>query len=182
MSSGIKRCAPGRQCVIAELYVGDRSRDDWTEIQEFDCRGKCLIMQCGETTCCQRRSGRVNDEGNDLLLNSDRGVEGVVVSKEEVVPGRKGSGGAWGSTSRNAGLAGPAPQNGRIRTLAEKKSHTFDRRAVGCNSVVLKMACSQSHCKVQAPFSATPCEQFKVLRGAWCLSPKMRCVSFFILN
>jgi hypothetical protein len=29
--------------------------------------------------------------------------------------------------------------------------------------VVLKIACSQSHCKIQAPFSATPCEQFKVL-------------------
>jgi hypothetical protein len=34
-----------------------------------------------------------------------------MVSKEEVAVGRKGSGGAWGSTSRNAGLAGPAPQN-----------------------------------------------------------------------
>jgi hypothetical protein len=29
-----------------------------------------------------------------------------VVSKEEVAVGKKGSGGAWGSTSRNAGLAG----------------------------------------------------------------------------
>jgi hypothetical protein len=50
-----------------------------------------------------------------LLLNSERGAGGgVVVSKEEVAAGRKGSGGAWwGSTSRNAGLAGPAPQNGR---------------------------------------------------------------------
>jgi hypothetical protein len=45
-----------------------------------------------------------------------------VVSNEEVAVGRKGSGGAWGSTSRNAELAGPAPQNGRIRTLAEKKA------------------------------------------------------------
>jgi hypothetical protein len=47
---------------------------------------------------------------------------GVVVSKEGVDVGRKGSGGAWGSTSRNARLAGPSPQNGRIRTLAEKKA------------------------------------------------------------
>jgi hypothetical protein len=85
----------------------------------------------------------------------------MVVSKEEVAVGRKGSGGAWGSTSRNAGLAGP--QNGRIRTLATKSSQTFDRWAVGCNLVVLKMACSQSHCKIQAPFPTTPCEQFKVL-------------------
>jgi hypothetical protein len=29
--------------------------------------------------------------------------------------------------------------------------------------VVLKRAAPQSHCKIQAPFSATPCEQFKVL-------------------
>jgi hypothetical protein len=77
-------------------------------------------MQCGKTTCCQRMPGRVDDEGNDLLLSSDRGEGGVVVSKEEGAVGRKGSGGAWGSTSRNAGLAGPAPQNGRIRTLAQK--------------------------------------------------------------
>jgi hypothetical protein len=76
MSSGIKRCAFGRQCFIAELHAGDRSRDDWTEIQEFGYWGKCLIMQCGETTCCQRRSGRADDEeGNDLLLNSERGHE-----------------------------------------------------------------------------------------------------------
>ena len=61
-------------------------------------------------------------EGNDLLLNSERGAGGVVVSKEEVDVGRKGSGGAWGSTSRNAGLAGPAPQKGRIRTLAKNQA------------------------------------------------------------
>jgi hypothetical protein len=37
MSSGIKQCcAFGRHCVIANLRVGDRSRDDWTEIQESD--------------------------------------------------------------------------------------------------------------------------------------------------
>jgi hypothetical protein len=79
-------------------------------------------MQYGKTTCCQRRSGRVDDEGNGLLLNNERGAGGVVVSKAEVAVGRKGSGGAWGSTSRNAGLAGPAPLNGRIRTLAKKKA------------------------------------------------------------
>jgi hypothetical protein len=74
----------------------------------------------------------------------------VVVSKEEVAAGRKGSGGAWGSTSRNAGLAGPAPQNGQIRTLAEKKAKlSVVGLYVGCNLVVLKMACSQSGCKIQ---------------------------------
>jgi hypothetical protein len=47
MSSGIKRGAFGRQCVIAELHVGDRPRDDWTAIQESDgCWSKWrLIMQ-----------------------------------------------------------------------------------------------------------------------------------------
>ena len=33
--------------------------------------------------------GKVDDEGNDLLLNSERGAGGVVVSKEEVAVGRK---------------------------------------------------------------------------------------------
>jgi hypothetical protein len=37
---------------------------------------------------------------------------------------------------------------------------TFDRRAVGCNLVVLKSALPQSHCKIQAPNPATPYEQF----------------------
>jgi hypothetical protein len=45
----------------------------------------------------------------------------------------------------------------------KNKSQAFGRRAVGCNLVVLKRAPPQSHCKTQAPFSATPCEQFKVL-------------------
>jgi hypothetical protein len=85
MSSGIKHCcAFGRHCVITNPRVGDRSRGDWTEIQESECWGKCLVMQCGEATCFQRRSGRVDDEGNDLLLNSERGAGGAVVSKEEV--------------------------------------------------------------------------------------------------
>jgi hypothetical protein len=80
------------------------------------------------------------------------------------------------------GLAGPAPhsipQNGGIRTLAKKTSQTFGRWAVGCNLVVLKMAYSQSHCKIQAPFSATPCEQFKVHSALFGL--KTRCVSFYL--
>jgi hypothetical protein len=41
-------------------------------------------------------------------------------------------------------MAGPAPQNGRIRTLAKKSSEKVDRWDVGCNLVVLKMTCSQS--------------------------------------
>jgi hypothetical protein len=49
---------------------------------------------------------------------------------------------------------------------------------------VLKMTCSQSHCKIQAPFSATPCEQFK---GVLSLSSVLYLVQrrdarHFILN
>jgi hypothetical protein len=39
--------------------------------------------------CCQRRPGRVDDEGSDLLLIRERGAGGVVVSKEDVAVGRK---------------------------------------------------------------------------------------------
>jgi hypothetical protein len=39
--------------------------------------------------------------------------------------------------------------------------------------VVLKRAPPQSHCKIQAPFSATPCEQFEVL------SALVQCASFY---
>jgi hypothetical protein len=42
-------------------------------------------------------------------------------------------------------------------------SENVDRWAVGCNLVVLKMTCSQSGCKIQAPFPAMPYEQFEVL-------------------
>jgi hypothetical protein len=48
---------------------------------------------------------------SDLLLNSERGAGGAVVSKEEVAAGRKGS---------------------------KKTPQNVDRRAVGCNLVVLK--------------------------------------------
>jgi hypothetical protein len=87
------------------------------------------------------------------------------VSKEEVAAGRKGAGGAWGSTSRNAGLAGPlAPQNGRSNTnTGQKLSQNVARRAVGYNLVVLKMTCSQSSCKVQTHFLALP---VRATRGA----------------
>jgi hypothetical protein len=45
----------------------------------------------------------------------------------------------------------------------KKTSQNVDCWAVGCNLVVLKRAPPQSHCKIQAPFSATPCEKFKAL-------------------
>jgi hypothetical protein len=62
-----------------------------------------------------------------------------------------------------AGRASPAKWSNT--NTGTKSSENDDRWAVGCNLVVLKMACSQSHCKIQAPFSATPCEQFKALRA-----------------
>jgi hypothetical protein len=39
-----------------------------------------------------------------------------------------------------------------MRGWQKQKSETFDRWDVGCNLVVLKMACSQSGCKVQTHF------------------------------
>jgi hypothetical protein len=77
--------------------------------------------------------------------------------------------GAWGSTSRNARLALPAPQNGRIRTLAKKNKPKC--RSLGCGlqfMAVLKMACSQSGCTVQPFFfQRRPYEQFEVLIVLW---------------
>jgi hypothetical protein len=89
-----------------------------------------------------------------------------VVSKDAVAVGRKGSGRAWGSTSRNA-------------NTGKKSSQNVDRRAVGCNLVVLKMTCSQSGCKVQTHFSAPhPYEQLEVLSAL-----VQRCdACHFILN
>jgi hypothetical protein len=46
-----------------------------------------------------------------------------------------------------AGRASPAKWSNT--NTGEKKSEAVDRRAVGCKLVVLKMACSQSGCKVQ---------------------------------
>jgi hypothetical protein len=137
MSSGIKRCAFGRQCVIAELHAGDRPRGDWTEIQECDCWGKCLIMQSRACSMVKRlavsedrRPGRVDDEGNDLLLNSERGAGGVVVSKEEVAAGRKGSGGAWmGVDQPECGAGRASPAKWSNTKLAQKKPNI---RSSGC--------------------------------------------------
>jgi hypothetical protein len=69
---------------------------------------------------------------------------------------------------------GAGSWQGQHRKMAEYenwqniKPNIRSRRAVGCNLVVLKRAAPpdvapQSHCKIQASFSATPCEQFKVL-------------------
>jgi hypothetical protein len=124
-------------------------------------------MQCGLNDLLSVEVGKIDDEGSDLLLNSDRGAGGVVASKEVAVAGRKGSGGAWGSTSRNAGLAGPAGSGKRppLRILA-KKSQKVDRRAVGCNLVVLKSALPQANYKIQAPNPATP---VRAIQGVFSL-------------
>jgi hypothetical protein len=76
-------------------------------------------LQLQPAICSERISAVRNDQigllgqmshhaqyGSLFPTRSERGAGGqVVVSKEEVAVGRKGSGGAWGSTSRNAGLA-----------------------------------------------------------------------------
>jgi hypothetical protein len=103
------------------------------ELTRLVCWGRCLIMQAhGQTICCQQRSGRVDDEGNDLLLNSGRGAGVGVVSKEGVAVGRKGSGGAWWSTSRNAGLAGPAGSGKRGPCEYWQKKNKPKCRSSGC--------------------------------------------------
>jgi hypothetical protein len=73
-----------------------------------------------------------------------------VVSKAEVAAGKKRE--RWGSHGgrRTAGMRG---WQGQPRKMVEyehwqKTSQNVDRRAVGCNLVVLKMTCSQSGCKV----------------------------------
>jgi hypothetical protein len=43
------------------------------------------------------------------------------------------------------------------------KKQNVDRRAVGCNLVVLERAFPQSSCKIQAPFPATP---IRAIQGA----------------
>jgi hypothetical protein len=68
-------------------------------------------------------------------------------SKEEVAAGRKGSCVAWGSTSRNAGLArapAPHPAKWSNTNTGTKSSENVDRWAVGCNLVVLKMTCARN--------------------------------------
>jgi hypothetical protein len=61
-----------------------------------------------------------------------------------------------------AGKASPAKWS-NTHTPGTNPSENVDRWAVGCNLVVLKMTCSQSGCKIQAPFPAMPYEQFEVL-------------------
>jgi hypothetical protein len=53
-----------------------------------------------------------------------------------------------------AGRASPAKWSNT--NTGGKKSEAVDRRAVGCKLVVLKMACSQSGCKILRHFSVPP--------------------------
>jgi hypothetical protein len=77
------------------------------------------------------------------------------VSKEEVAVGRKGSGEAWGPTSRNAGLA----QNGRIQTLAKCRSSGCGLRFGGAENDLLAIRLQ----KFKDIFQRRPYEQFEVL-------------------
>ena len=44
MSSGTKRCALGVHCFIFKFYIYDRSRVDWTEIQDSDEKSKVTTL------------------------------------------------------------------------------------------------------------------------------------------
>jgi hypothetical protein len=59
-----------------------------------------------------------------------------------------------------AGRSSPAKWSNT--NTGEKNSETFDRRDVGCKLVVLKMACSQSGCKILRHLSAPP---VRAIRG-----------------
>jgi hypothetical protein len=59
-----------------------------------------------------------------------------------------------------AGRASPAKWP--VVEYWQKRSQNVDRRAVGCNLVVLESAFPQSSCGYQTYFSASPCGQFEV--------------------
>ena len=44
MSSGTKRCALGVHCFIFKFHIYDRSRVDWTEIQDSDEKSKVTTL------------------------------------------------------------------------------------------------------------------------------------------
>ena len=65
MSSGTKRCALGVHCFIFKFYIYDRSRVDWTEIQDSDEKSKVTTLM-----------GKVNRAvGETLHLAEDVRVE-----------------------------------------------------------------------------------------------------------
>ena len=66
----IKHCAFGRQCIIAELHAGDRTRSDWTEIQESD--EKVLLSTFMQRLASKAVAPELVPE--DLRLEVDKGV------------------------------------------------------------------------------------------------------------
>ena len=50
MSSGTKRCALGVHCFIFKFHIYDRSRVDWTEIQDSDEKWKVTTLM-GKVNC-----------------------------------------------------------------------------------------------------------------------------------
>ena len=111
-------------------------------------------------------------EGNDLLLNSERGAGGVVVSKEEVAVGRKGSGGAWGSTSRNAG------QPRKMVEYEHRRKKQRNIRSSGCRLQVGGVENDLLAIRLQNPmtlFSAARTSNSRCLVLSALFSLKMRC-------
>ena len=128
MSSGTKRCALGVHCFIFKFHIYDRSRVDWTEIQGSDEKSKVTTLM-----------GKVNRAvGETLYLAEDVRVEldylaalddgryrcvvmpVPVLNVLSYIP--------YIHVFFFRSLAGPAPQNGRIRTPAKK---TAKRSIVG---------------------------------------------------
>jgi hypothetical protein len=82
-----------RKCGSSGTY--GREKGCWSEYVGWSsCGGLSDLLLL---VVSEGREELTTDEGNDLLLNSVRGAGGVVVSKDEVAAGRKGSGEAWGS-------------------------------------------------------------------------------------
>ena len=136
MSSGAKRrCALGVHCVIAALRAHDHTCDDWTEIQESDYTQRLtnLLLKAegaaGETL---HLAEDVRVELDYLAALDDGRYRCVVMlvpvlSVLSYIP--------YIHVFFFRSLAGPAPQNGRIRTPAKK---TANSRTLPASSSLLE--------------------------------------------
>ena len=104
-----------------------------------------------------------------------------MVSKEGVAVGRKGSGGAWGSTSRNAGLAGPA------RKMVEYEHRRKKKRSCRSSGCRLQVGGAENDLLAIRPQSSNTLFSAARTSNSRCLvlylvQAKMRCACHFILN
>jgi hypothetical protein len=68
-----------------------------------------------------------------------------------------------GAEQPECGTGRASPAKWSNTNTGGKKSETFDRWAVGCNLVMLKMTCLQPGCKILRHFLAPP---VRAIRGA----------------